>query len=655
MILVRLKKGIRYSIVLSAIIAVLFFVNTVFADGGKIIVAEDQECDMKVTDNSGWQDNEDREIKIDVNDVAPGRRITDFEYCLDSTGCDAANEWISVQTYDANNVVSSYAMGVGTDDMCFWIKVPSEDIRIRAVFADFEDMNISYSPYIPTASEEDDDYWDVYVDGVTDFSNYNSTFIPLVTKYRGGDIILPDQCTNNGCLLKVSLTNENYNSYNTRFLASSEEGDLVDVSQMFNHVDFEHMGIDTLTIYKVNDNDEFDYNGHLYVEEENGYKSFYLIVDKRFFENNRSAFTVGDNKNRILSRDYIGLDFSIDSQYFAEGATVGFLSFTEYNNYHTYTEIFYGTPKVQLIVDEIKPVNLADGGSSAGMGIIKNTYSKIVSLNPGVFPIDENNVLTISDFYQQDYTIPLSLRNGNVVVKDVELTLNRFAFSNLLVTDTNFNSCRREESNPDCIYLVTSYRGLYDTFYSTGESIKRDVFQISKQNGTDYCDRKNEYVLYEKNPDFNPWAVAVFYSGDMVVATKSFNLGELVKTEGYNSTAIPNSSVNGVLKDLSNQFITDYDSTAYEYFGRGLGYQLSMNDIEYFGIDDYYGGHFETTLLLATKDDLTNNNVTRIALFLTNGELKPDEKTFPKLTYGVGEGKIYEIDNRVFEEFGGGE
>ena len=50
-----------------------------------------------------------------------------------------------------------------------------------------------------------------------------------------------------------------------------------------------------------------------------------------------------------------------------------------------------------------------------------------------------------------------------------------------------------------------------------------------------------------------------------------------------------------------------------------------------------------------------DNNINRIALFLTNGELKSDEENFPELTYGVGEGKIFEVDGRIFEELGGGE
>ena len=67
----------------------------------------------------------------------------------------------------------------------------------------------------------------------------------------------------------------------------------------------------------------------------------------------------------------------------------------------------------------------------------------------------------------------------------------------------------------------------------------------------------------------------------------------------------------------------------------------------------YQNGNIDYTLILASKSEIIDNNINRIALFLTNGELKSDEDNFPELTYGVGEGKIFEVDGRVFEELGG--
>ena len=39
-----------------------------------------------------------------------------------------------------------------------------------------------------------------------DLSNYENSFTPIATGYKGGDIILPEGCTDNGCLLKITLT-----------------------------------------------------------------------------------------------------------------------------------------------------------------------------------------------------------------------------------------------------------------------------------------------------------------------------------------------------------------------------------------------------------------------------------------------------------------
>ena len=111
--------------------------------------------------------------------------------------------------------------------------------------------------------------------------------------------------------------------------------------------------------------------------------------------------------------------------------------------------------------------------------------------------------------------------------------------------------------------------------------------------------------------------------------------------------------VNGVAVDFNNQPINDYDSSQYTYFGYGLGYEKSVNSIKYFGENNYRDGRLEHTLILASKEEIIDNEINRIALFLTNGELKSDEANFPELTYGVGEGKIFEVDHRTFDRLGG--
>ena len=75
-----------------------------------------------------------------------------------------------------------------------------------------------------------------------------------------------------------------------------------------------------------------------------------------------------------------------------------------------------------------------------------------------------------------------------------------------------------------------------------------------------------------------------------------------------------------------------------------------MNKVKWFDERAYNEGTIEYRIKLATKKDIIDNEITKIALFLTNGELKDDDEDFPELTYGVGEGKIFRIDNTTFDE-----
>ena len=121
---------------------------------------------------------------------------------------------------------------------------------------------------------------------------------------------------------------------------------LLELSAMFNHLEDMDIPVDTIYPYEV--------GGNLYIENGENTKSFYLIINKFFTKKNRSDFILGDNKNRILSEDYLGIKYLVDRKYFDESD--GFLSFTEENNYTQEATLFYGAPKVQLIVESAKEV-----------------------------------------------------------------------------------------------------------------------------------------------------------------------------------------------------------------------------------------------------------------------------------------------------------
>ena len=657
-------------IILSCLsIIILFVIIKVSALDANFEVYETPYCDLQISDNGTRFVNENevevekREISVTVNDISPGKRIAGLKYCFKSANCEAENNWHDVNSYDESNTFSSLSNSVGSNDIFADLLVPKDKINIRADFEDFEPMDISFAEYKLTPEENapEDRIYDIYHDGIKNLSNYDETFIPIVTGYKGGDIILPNDCTKNGCLLKVTFKTADYNNiinrlnyFNHNMNMDMEDKPFVDLASMNNHID--NLPIDTAIILTNERNETI-------IDNKDDKTSIYLIINKFFDRKNRTDFIIGDNKNRILSEDYLGLKYQVDRKYFDEGNNYGFLTFNDYNDYIQEATIFYGTPRIQLMVDSAIPVSLTETGNQDGMGRLKNVYTKIISEDQIDYPIDNNYQLTIKSFYEPDYRVPIILKdNDDKTIHKITLNLSRFAFGGnagglLLVDDQGIN-CRQQWNNPQCrednIYVSTTYRGLYDTFYSNGEHNTYDIFTISNQRGTITGDFRNETV-YKRNKNFNPWAVAIFYNNENVIATRSFNLGELVKIEGYSKDVIANEDVNNIARTFGGELITDYNSANYTLFGYGLGYEKPINSIEYFNERTYESDHIEYQLILASKQEILDNNITRIALFLTNGELKDDDAEFPELTYGVGEGKIFEIDGRVFEELGGQE
>ena len=652
----KFKKRHKYVLICTSLLlfAIIIKVQAISPD---VTFIENPYTSVTVIDNGDRAGT--REVQLAITNTSAGKRLSTIDYCLDNTDCEDENNWHDVTTYDNNNVVSSLANAVGSVDITLFINIPSDKLKLRANFVDYEAINISYAKYNPSTTDESE-YRDIYVDQIGNRDNYDNEFTTIATGYRGGDIVLPSGCTNNGCLLKFTMDEADYqaiinrlNYYNENYNEDDTDKTFLDLGSMNNHLSDYNLATDTV-IYVEKD-------GELYIETENSTKSFYLIVNKFFSEKNRSDIAIADNKNRILSEDYIGLKYVVDRKYFDEGNNFGFLTFNEFNDYSQSAEIFYGTPTIKFSVDTIVEPALAAGGSKAGMGTIKHPYNKILSGDNAKFPINNSFELTINSFYEPDYIVPIILKNDDELVQNVSLTLSRFAFGGnagglLLVDDKGIN-CRRQNQNPDCrednIYISTSYRGLIDTFYTDGTTTTIDTFEISNQFDGITGDFKNNLEVYNRNEDFNPWAVAIFYHNDEVIATKSFDLGELVKIEGYSEDVIANDTVNNIAKTFNNDLITDYDSNDFNIYGYGLGYEKSINDIKYFDSRSYQNGNIDYTLILASKSEIIDNNINRIALFLTNGELKSDEDNFPELTYGVGEGKIFEVDGRVFEELGG--
>lgn len=603
-------------------------------------------------------------MMVNIDNVPAGKRLDDILYCFDN--CSSESSWQSAKAYhgsnnEINNVINGYVMAVGNYEMSLGINLPesNDKIYIKTKFVDLEPMNISYGKFNLTANN-DNEIDDVYIDGVKDLNNYDEPNTNIVIGYRGGDIILPEGCTQNGCLLKVELTKQNFEALESRFNSDNEhhdEEELIDLSSMFNHL--ETVKTDSAMLLR----DEHD---NIVYDETESTKSFYIIVNKYIYENNMFYFNFGEGKHRVLTEDYIGLDYKLpdNRKYFDDKNNFADLSFTEFNHYTATSEIFYGAPRINLIVDHQVPLVLTNPSNYVNIGTLKNTYNKIESGDQNKYPIN-GNILTIKSFYEPDYDVQLVLKNNDAIVKEVTFRLERFAFGgnagSLLLVDSQGINCKDEHQQANCtsddnIWVSTDYRGIVDTFYTASNATPiniSNVFSIFDINNVAVGVEEHDITVYPRDESFHPWAVAIFYSGDTVIGTKSYDLGELVKTDGYTDEAIPASEVNGVLA-LDDQYpdvkYDNYDPSNYGAFGFNADHAISVNKIKWFDERAYKEGIIEYRILLATKQTIKENQITKIALFLTNGELKDDDEHFPELTYGVGEGKIFRIDNTTFDE-----
>ena len=657
---------------LSIIVLVLFVVTAVFllrvqaADSVVLVPNTDADITPYPSPSGSGQN-----LRVTINDIKPGKRITGIEYCekVNETACDDENNWSNVTT---DEPVNEFASGTGNDDMEFHGNIPNGEIMLRVNFTDFEPMDISYANFTRT---------DDYHDGNTlNLDHYDQTFEPLITDYKGGDIILPSDCLANGCVLNVTLTDADFAAYKGRIddinshSGGNDQRTLVDLAMMWNHLpqDIEDANNVANVIPNNFDTNVNPENDIKVVQNNNGTKSVFVSINKYFNVTSRTEFNFGGNKNRILSEDYIGLKSRIDRKYFPEGNDYGAIVFNDYNHNKASLTMFYGAPEVYLYPDTVKTAV----GTPVNMGTINYTYDTIESKDNSNFPITkEGNMfkLGISSFYEQDYAVPLVFKTGDSNAKEVTLNLERYAFmgngGEVLPIDEEGRNCNFDPqsvcNDDDHVYASTTYKARIDTFYANNTELDATdlpggkTVELRKDYGFDLM--LDEYgpgsKFYARNEEFNPWAVAIFYSEDIVMFTRSFDLGNAVKVTGFTNETISDDMVNGQAKrQIGDEFVTvnDYDNTQYQIFGYGHSFEKPIGTIKYFKESDYNDPNgIDYQIRLATKKELESNGITKVALFLTNGELKPDDENFPELTYGVGEGKIFVIDNRTFDRIGG--
>ena len=569
-----------------------------------------------------------KQIHLRIKDK-PGKRLTGLAYKADEE-----EEWTQVSLDELHSYADQHVKEVNLD-------LPIEDSTILFTFEDYEPATISYAKYLGTDYSES---------ATMDQTNYEQNWTTILTNYKGGDVILPTGCTDNGCLLKIEYDSASCNAIKARMDAHNNGANEWDQWKWFgdSHDHIDRQGVMAQPL---------QYSG--YVSGDYGCK-ITAIVNKYFTDFGVQSFTIGDNQNEIMSEGFIGVTVESNTGKFDDSiAEDGYMYFTEHNNYTKESSIFYGVNELYTTFYSPRPLNSDIETNEMGTLIYQPDS---VAAGNDAYQITWNNetkkaTVTINSYYEQEYKLDLKLIKHDEVLKTIHLILNRFAFAGnagqLSLVDDNNNQCPKN-NNENC-YYSTQYRGEPDVFYTTGETRElNNYFEWSIQRFEDTERLEGDTIVnpetvYEANKDFHPWAIAMFYNeNDEIVKTASFDLNE-IKIEGISSTVKPeNDEVNGLAWSRTLEgYITGYDKDNYAYVSHGAGKQISVRDVDYYTRNSYENARIFETLKLISKPEAQELGVTKISLFLANGELKADEGAFPELTYGVGQGKVFMIDGRI--------
>ena len=494
------------------------------------------------------------------------------------------------------------------------------------------EVNIHYA-----RKEAVDVNYRLYVDGdIHDEASYGSVNT-LIEGYRDGDIILPESCNDNGCMLVFDFkTKENYNIFKNSPQRDEGDGPVFWYSA--------GAGLENALIPEQCTEDD---GNNIYTCP--------VVVGKNFKDVSYGNVHLGFNDLNVYATNFLGFDVYADVDNFDDvifetgGRTV---SFSEGNLERNVTA-FYGTKTLTLNKKTPKALD-KDGDSFCGTltdfdSVVKagDGYGYSVSYNNGTGTL----TVSIDSYYQEALSLDLILKkNGTNIFGDsnVKINLKRFAFGGnamqLLEVDSLGRNCGENNNGNTCDqgrYYSTQYRGILSAFYTVpndpnANSNFTNFYEMTSMNGTEahYIENDGTWNAYPRNKDFEPYAVALFYDeDDMIVETKTFNLNHDILQEGM------------ITKET---FLAKYGSLGlsiyplernYVLFGNGIGTTV-IEDIEYFD-----GNHLQGTimhnLVLIGKDEAEEKGIKKIAMFLVNGEI--EETDIPELTFGTGKGVIMEI------------
>lgn len=579
--------------------------------------------------------------KVSLN-VEPGYYISSFEATHSSVvnplmlGFEAGAEsggFFRENPYRADRTEYQFLIPEGTDN--------SHPVNVSYTLTEKKPIDITYYNYT-----SDDTSEDAYSDA-NNFDLANEHL--LVEGYKDGDIVLPEDCMEKGCALKLTFASaEDYNEYKSHKIIEDDRFEGQTPWIWADGFIFTDHG-DERTLFAndqmCNENDNND-----------GYYC-YLIVTKQFEEVGNAPLTVGYTKMNIFAPGNAAIKVSLDIENFFDTLNdKDQITFNE-NNREASIEAFYGTREIYL--EKLTPKELIKTGESH-MGSLKD-FDDITGSGYGYsvsyFNMLGQGIISIDSYYQDKIAIEFNLtkNNENILGGKAKINLDRFAFNSWITeVDAQGKNCQENNNENDCAsgrYYSVQYRGVPKFMYVTEEEQEKQqtpatatvfdrYFEDDPSNAENLIIREvgpSQDPIYRRNTDFNPHAIALFYDeNEEIVLTKDFDLNSEVYYEGF----VDKNTFNELYANVN---ITDENGDPItmdkDYIMLGRYNMQLIKNISYFfrNLD----GTIMHEIILISKEEVNDMHIKKVALFLINGEL--GDGNIPELTYGLGEGKTFEI------------
>ena len=516
---------------------------------------------------------------------------------------------------DTGNFFRKYAFNPIIDTYDFIVPEDASEehkVDINIEFAEKASFDIDYMEYKLDSYKDEE---------LSNPENYGEEKV-LVKGYKDGDLVLPNNITDNGGVLVLKFANEtDYNEY--------KGVEIDDESHQWHRS-----------------------NPHGYLEDfcDDDNLICYVVISKDFKDRSYGTYEIGYTKMNLFTTDYIGFDVETDIANFNDilhETDSEIIGFTEDNN-EAKAEIFYGTRELRLTKKMARPIVNNDLENNCGT---LRTFDNVTGSGYGyeVHYADEIAIISINTYYQDELKVKMNILKNeeNVLGKPVYINLTRFAFAGnggqLLEVDELGRNCHENNNGNTCnegIYYSTQYRGILSFMYinqnATSEEFS-DFYRVTNIDGNSITvDDSYPESGYKRNKDFNPHAIALFYDvNDMIVGTKDIDLNDEIYGEGF----VKKSVFNDVYGSYQVNKTIDRDYVMFDF-----EHQTRIKNLEYFG--NHKDDLIMHNIVIISKDKVQEKNIKKIGIFLVNGEIEEDN--IPSLTYGMGQGKIMMIN-------GGGE